>query len=102
MNVRIPLKEGINGKFLHIADQSVIAICTMIGIYIYATLRCLAMSLFRHEVSLSWENWWNQGSLNGSFTFWHIIEASKCKLKGTFLRTYVQIFHFRSAHMRIS
>ena len=25
------------------------------------------------------KNWWNQGSLSGSFTFWHIIEASKCK-----------------------
>ena len=30
------------------------------------------------------KNWWNQGSLSGSFTLWHIIEASKCKWKEHF------------------
>jgi len=49
MNVRIPLKEDTDGKFLHIDDQSIIAICTMIGVYILYILYIYYIYIFQRR-----------------------------------------------------
>ena len=67
MNVRIPLKEDTDGKFLHIDDQSIIAICTMIGVYIlyilYIYISEKAMvytekAMATHSSTLAWKIPW--------------------------------------------